>query len=409
MEESVAAKIKKCFFKKGSPSKIPLMNGKKFFTARVELNGIYVDNLRTQPFIPWIVFSETIEFLKANGGQAKKGNAMNSKLGDPHLGLNTVEGHIASKVYGCKPGDPVLKRITPISCILAWAGLCENSRGQLSLLPETEEVQVFENEEAVSLNPEKKDKTDQNEAQNSQINILHLQLTSKDLELKKLESDFGSQTSKIKTMEEQLVSRDSKLQELQNLVSEKDKAFKSLELQIAERDEKLKEVSTQLNDKEEAIKAKEEAIAEEDTKLKEFSTRLNDKEEAIKAKEEVIAEKDTKLKEASTQLNDKEKTIKTFETKLEDTRAETKALTGKIQFLEKSLIKQHEETGLEEKLKAKEELIKQMNGTLASKEAEVSKLNEEIKKYKTQQKLATEGLKQIEEQKASKKHWWKFW
>ena len=113
MEDPVISKIKSQFDKKGNPAKIPLMSGKQFFEARSETDGVYVDNLKNQPFLPWEIFSEAVNCLMENGGKAKKGNATNSRLGDPNLGLDTLEGHIASKVYGCKIGDTVFKRVTP--------------------------------------------------------------------------------------------------------------------------------------------------------------------------------------------------------------------------------------------------------------------------------------------------------
>ncbi|MCO5380913.1 MAG: hypothetical protein NHB15_01265 [Methanosarcina barkeri] len=136
MEDPVVSKIKNQFDKKGNPAKIPLMSGKQFFEARSETDGVYVDNLKNQPFLPWKIFSEAINCLKENGGQAKKGNATNSRLGDPNLELDTLEGYIASRVYDCSIGDTVFKRITPVASILAWAEICENTRGQIGLLSE---------------------------------------------------------------------------------------------------------------------------------------------------------------------------------------------------------------------------------------------------------------------------------
>ncbi|WP_054865095.1 hypothetical protein [Methanosarcina barkeri] len=81
---------------------------------------------------------------KGTWRKVKKGNATNSKLGDPNLGLDTLEGYIASKVYGCKIGDPVLKRVTPVASILDWAEICENTRGQIGLLSEEKELHTSE-------------------------------------------------------------------------------------------------------------------------------------------------------------------------------------------------------------------------------------------------------------------------
>ncbi|MEN6462415.1 MAG: hypothetical protein ABFC94_13750 [Syntrophomonas sp.] len=65
---------------------------------------------------------------------ANKGDAMNYKLGDDKLALNSIEGHIAYVVYGNQPGDSVFRRITPVACLLIWAGICENKPGKIVLL-----------------------------------------------------------------------------------------------------------------------------------------------------------------------------------------------------------------------------------------------------------------------------------
>ena len=59
---------------------------------------------------------------------------MNSRLGDPELSFISVEGHIAHVVYGKKAGNSVFWRITPISCILIWSGVCKAEPGNLLLI-----------------------------------------------------------------------------------------------------------------------------------------------------------------------------------------------------------------------------------------------------------------------------------
>lgn len=61
---------------------------------------------------------------------------MNYKLGETGLPIDSVEGRIAFKVYGKQLGQSVFRRITPIACILIWAGLCVNQSGKLILLNE---------------------------------------------------------------------------------------------------------------------------------------------------------------------------------------------------------------------------------------------------------------------------------
>lgn len=125
--------IKNKFEEISNPARIPLIRGNGTFKAELSTDGIYVDNLGNQPFLKWDVFIEAVSILKANGGQAKKGNAMNSKLGDRDLAFDSVEGHVAHRVYGYKEGDSVFRRITPISCILIWAKICLHKPGLLIL------------------------------------------------------------------------------------------------------------------------------------------------------------------------------------------------------------------------------------------------------------------------------------
>ena len=72
--------------------------------------------------------------LIRNGGRADRGDAMGSKLGDEGLTVDSIEGHIALVIYNKRPGDTVFRRITPIACILVWAGICRTEPHQLVML-----------------------------------------------------------------------------------------------------------------------------------------------------------------------------------------------------------------------------------------------------------------------------------
>jgi hypothetical protein len=126
--------IKRGFEKKGNPAQIPLLKGDRTFKAILDKNGVSVSNLGNEPFLPWNVFVETVYLLKKNGGRAVRGNAMKGVLGDGQLPIDSVEGHIARVVYGKKKGDTVFRRITPIACILIWAGICQHKPRELVLV-----------------------------------------------------------------------------------------------------------------------------------------------------------------------------------------------------------------------------------------------------------------------------------
>ena len=136
-EEDVIYAITKKFVEAGGKANIPFLKGNKTFEAKYTSKGIYVTNLGNAPFLPWAVFTETFLLLKNNNGRAIRGNAMQYRLGGEGLPLDSVEGNIASKVYGKKIGDTVFRRITPIACILIWAGICRSEPGELVLLSQS--------------------------------------------------------------------------------------------------------------------------------------------------------------------------------------------------------------------------------------------------------------------------------
>ncbi len=132
-EKRIISSIKNKLTEQGGSVEIPLLKGGRSFIATNTPEGIRVNNLRNTPLLPWSVFTETIALLEKCGGQAIRGSAQSAKLGDPDLPLDSVEGHVASSVYGKQPGDSVYRRSTPIACILIWAGLCTHAPGKLIL------------------------------------------------------------------------------------------------------------------------------------------------------------------------------------------------------------------------------------------------------------------------------------
>ena len=132
-EHPVISRIKECFAAEGGSALVPLIRGDKPFRAELSEEGVYVDNLSSQPFLPWSVFVETIELLQRMGGRALRGNAMNHKLGSQGLPFESVEGHVAYTIYGKQACESIFRRITPIACILIWAGICYNEHGYLVL------------------------------------------------------------------------------------------------------------------------------------------------------------------------------------------------------------------------------------------------------------------------------------
>jgi len=124
------------FASAGNTVKIPNRLG-EVFTATLVDGGVQVDNLGPpsgpSSFIPWAAFQAAVCVLIRNDGRAKRGDAMQARLGGAELPLDSVEGHVALVVYGYKVGDWVFRRIVPIDAILIWAGVCEAAPTELIL------------------------------------------------------------------------------------------------------------------------------------------------------------------------------------------------------------------------------------------------------------------------------------
>lgn len=132
-DESIATKsIKNKLNAHKGQAQLPLSNNKTFTICYEEYgNGILASNLPKGSTLTWKAFDAALELLENQNGKANKGNAMKSKLGEEHLTLDTIEGYVAYHAYGVAPGESVLRRISAISSILEWCGLCKNGYGYL--------------------------------------------------------------------------------------------------------------------------------------------------------------------------------------------------------------------------------------------------------------------------------------
>jgi hypothetical protein len=133
MDEKIALDaIQRKFQETRKIVKIKLVKG-GYFQADMTENVVRVNNLGSQPFLPWSVFEETVRLLIRNGGRAERGSALGGRLGDRELPLDSVEGHIAHTVYGKQVGETVFRRVVAVAAILIWAGICEAAPGELVL------------------------------------------------------------------------------------------------------------------------------------------------------------------------------------------------------------------------------------------------------------------------------------
>lgn len=103
------------------------------FVAKANESGVDVDCLGTSSHLPWGVFEVVEKLLEAQSSKsAVRGSAMNAKLGDANLPIDSVEGCIAL-FFQKKPGQRVLRRISPVANLLVWSGVCRHGKGVLIL------------------------------------------------------------------------------------------------------------------------------------------------------------------------------------------------------------------------------------------------------------------------------------
>lgn len=134
-ESTTVKKIKNKLNESNGLATIKLPKGGSFKTYYEEYgNGIYATNIPHSKVLTWKAFDLATELMIKNGGSALKGQAMKSKLGEPGLTLDTIEGYVAHYAYGVKLGESTLRTISALSSILEWAGVCINGYGYLQLL-----------------------------------------------------------------------------------------------------------------------------------------------------------------------------------------------------------------------------------------------------------------------------------
>lgn len=125
-------KIKNKFDNGKGKVDIPLQTNNTF-KAKATKEGIELDNLGNYPLLEWKVFDEIENLFKEKGPAVLKGDAMNYKLGESGLPIDSIEGRVAYKVYNKELGDSVFRRISPIVGILRWADICDNQNKYLVL------------------------------------------------------------------------------------------------------------------------------------------------------------------------------------------------------------------------------------------------------------------------------------
>ena len=90
------------------------------------------DKLPIKPPYEYRVFDVIVDLLVSQGGQARKGNGRNYRLGEKNCDKTTVVGAVAID-RGNRTGDSVFDPVFVLAAILEWAGIAHNERGELVL------------------------------------------------------------------------------------------------------------------------------------------------------------------------------------------------------------------------------------------------------------------------------------
>lgn len=133
-EYSVVIKIQEFFEEQPNQAWFYVNNAGNEVTCQKVADGVNVTCLGNYPFLPWGVFWHAVHIMLIQGGRAARGSAQGGQLGTQKLPFNSVEGYVASVIYGKASGDWVFQRISPIAHILIGAGVCHPLPGDLKLL-----------------------------------------------------------------------------------------------------------------------------------------------------------------------------------------------------------------------------------------------------------------------------------
>ncbi len=98
-------------------------------------NGLETAKIPIPNQLTWDTFAAAVEIVIEKGGRAEKGNARAGKLGSERLPFDSVEGYIAHKVHGVQAGESAFGPGFVVCAVLAWAEICKNERGYLSIAP----------------------------------------------------------------------------------------------------------------------------------------------------------------------------------------------------------------------------------------------------------------------------------
>jgi len=127
--------VKSFFAKENGIAKIETQTGKVFTVDADDKTIGSFDGLRDTRY-EYRVFDLVTDLLVSKGGEAKKGNGRNYKVGEKGCALDTIAGMIGNKYHNRPVGEYTFDPVFLIVAIMDRVGIVHNMRGYVRLTDE---------------------------------------------------------------------------------------------------------------------------------------------------------------------------------------------------------------------------------------------------------------------------------
>lgn len=135
--EKVSEMIRSKLYENGGKTTVYSITGKPYIIKAANDGRSFLCNeLPITPPYTYEVFDVIVDFLKRQGGKARKGNGRNYRLGEGDCAEDTVVWAIGKNYFKAADGTSVVDPVFVLAAVLDWAGIAHNERGYLTLTAE---------------------------------------------------------------------------------------------------------------------------------------------------------------------------------------------------------------------------------------------------------------------------------
>ncbi len=122
--------VKKYLYENNGRTTVSSARGKNYVVS-AHVDGVHFEckELPIKPPYEYSVFDIIVDCIIKNGGEARKGNARNYRLGEKQCDKTTLVGYIGQHYFGKNIGDSVYDPVFVLVPILQAVGIVENNRG----------------------------------------------------------------------------------------------------------------------------------------------------------------------------------------------------------------------------------------------------------------------------------------